>query len=88
MKGTIMEPQDKRIGVISIVVRDRAMSNRVNEILSRYGESVCGRIGVPFRDRGFSVISVLVDADPAKIGAVSGSLGNIPGVTLRSVMLT
>ena len=83
-----MEINEKRIAVISIVVRDRTMAGRVNEVLSRHGDSVCGRLGVPFRDRGISVITILLEADPAQIGAISGALGNIPGVTLRSTMLT
>lgn len=83
-----MESAEKRIAVISIVVRDRTMSGRVNDILSMHGEAVCGRLGVPFRDKGISVISVLLEAGTAEISAVSGALGNIPGVTLRSTMLT
>jgi putative iron-only hydrogenase system regulator len=83
-----METAEKRIAVISIVVRDRAMAGRVNDILSAHGDAVCGRLGVPFRDRGISVISVLLDAAGSEISAVSGALGNIPGVTLRSTMLT
>ncbi len=83
-----MSSPEKRIAVISIVVRDRTMSARVNEILSNHGEAICGRIGVPFREKGISVISVLLEADTQEIGAIGGALGNIPGVTLRSVMLT
>ena len=83
-----MNTNEQRIAVISIVVRDRTMAARVNEVLSRHGESVCGRLGVPFRDRGISVITILIDADAAQVGAISGALGNIPGVTLRSIMLT
>jgi len=83
-----MSANGKRIGVISIVVRDRAMSSQVNEILSKHGEAICGRLGVPFRQEDISVIIVLLEADPGEIGAIGGALGNIPGVTLRSVMLT
>ena len=83
-----MNTEEKRISVLSIVVRDRAVANRVNEVLTRHGEAVCGRLGVPFKDRGISVVTVLLEADPSAIGALSGALGNIPGVTLRSVMLT
>ena len=83
-----MESAEKRIAVISIVVRNRTISGQVNEILSAHGDSVCGRMGVPFRDKGISVISVLLEAGVSEISAVSGALGNIPGVTLRSTMLT
>lgn len=83
-----MDTTGKRIAVISIVVRDRAMAGSVNEILSRHSEAICGRIGVPFRDKGISVISVLLEAATTEISAISGALGNISGVTLRSSMLT
>ncbi len=83
-----MSQNEKRIAAISIVVRDRAMSARVNDVLSKHGEAVCGRLGVPFRERGISVISLLLEAETQEIGAIGGALGNIPGVTLRSVMLT
>ena len=79
---------EQRVSVISIVVRDRTMAGKVNDVLSRHGDSVRGRLGVPFRDLGLSVIIILLEADQAEIGAISGALGNIPGVTLRSTMLT
>jgi putative iron-only hydrogenase system regulator len=87
-EGICMETSEKRIAAINIVVRDRKMAPLVNEILSRYGNVICGRLGVPFRDKGISVISILLEADVSQIGAISGSMGNIPGVTLRSTMLT
>jgi putative iron-only hydrogenase system regulator len=83
-----MNASGKRIATISIVVRDRKMAPLVNEILTKYGEYICGRLGVPFREKGISVISIIMEADISHIGAVSGSLGNIAGVTLRSTMLT
>jgi putative iron-only hydrogenase system regulator len=83
-----MPTDEKRIASVSILVRNRAESNRVNEILSRHGEAIRGRLGVPFREQGISVISVLLEADAREIGAIGGALGNIPGVTVRSVMLT
>jgi putative iron-only hydrogenase system regulator len=83
-----MDTIEKRIAAMNIMVRDRKMAPQVNEILSRYGEAICGRLGVPFRDKGISVISILLEADVSQIGAISGSMGNIPGVTLRTTMLT
>jgi len=82
-----MEHNEKRMAVISIVVRDRSVSQSVNEILSRHGDIIRGRLGVPFQERGLSVIVILLEADNPKIGAISGALGNLPGVTLRSTML-
>jgi len=87
-KGLKMGTAEKRIAAVNIVVRDRKMAPLVNDILSKHGEIICGRLGVPFRDKGISVISILIEADISQIGAIGGSLGNINGVTLRSTMLT
>jgi len=82
-----MNAQENRVANISIVIRDKAAAQQVNDILSRYGDCIHGRLGLPYQNRGVSIIVVLVDADNAKIGAISGSLGNVPGVTLRSTIL-
>jgi len=82
-----MEETGNRIGVISIVVRDRSMAARVTEILSRPGDVIRGRLGIPCTDRGVSIVVVVVETDQATIGAIGGALGNIPGVTLRSTVL-
>lgn len=78
---------ETRIATIGIVVRDRAMADRVNEVLSRHGDIIRGRLGMPYPEKGVSIIVVVVDGDTAQIGAIGGALGNIPGVTLRSTML-
>lgn len=82
------DANSNRIGVISIVVRDRAMAARVNEILGRHGDVIHGRLGIPYSERGVSIVVVVVDTDQSTIGAIGGALGNIPGVTLRSTILT
>ena len=82
-----MESQGKRLANISIVVRDRTVVHRVNQILSEHGEVIRGRLGLPYHERGVSIIIVLIDADNSTIGTISGSLGNIPGVSLRSTIL-
>jgi len=82
-----MNAQENRIANISMVVRDKNAAPTVNEILSRHADVIHGRLGMPYPGRGVSIIVILVDADNAKIGAISGSLGNVPGVTLRSTVL-
>ena len=82
-----MNSKEKRVANISIVVKDKNSAQLVNEILSKHGDVIHGRLGIPYPERGVSIIIILVDADNSRIGAISGSLGNIPGVTLRSTML-
>lgn len=80
------QPQ-RRVGVVAIVVEDRLKAaSRVNELLSEYGDIIVGRMGVPYRDRGISVIALIVDGDTDVLGALTGKLGGIPGVKVRSAL--
>lgn len=77
----------KRMGMIGIFVKERSEASQlVNKVLSDFGEIVVARVGVPYRERGLSVISVIVDGTTDEIGAMSGKLGSIPNVTVRSMM--
>ena len=76
---------EKRVAVISIVVRDRTVSHRINDILSDHGDVIRGRLGFPYPERDVSIIIILVDADQSTIGAISGAIGNLPGVTLLTM---
>lgn len=78
---------EKRMGMIGIFVQDRGeAAQQVNRHLSDYGHIVVARVGVPYRERGLSVISVIVDGSTDEIGALSGKLGSVPNVTVRSMM--
>ena len=80
-----MVSQEKRIGVVALAIHDRqARAASVNNVISQYADLVVGRMGVPYRERGLSIIALLADA----LGAMTGKLGNIPGVKVRSVLLT
>ncbi|MFW6381600.1 MAG: TM1266 family iron-only hydrogenase system putative regulator [Bacillota bacterium] len=78
---------EKRIGVIGIVIAEREKVNtRLNKILSEFGEIIIGRMGVPSRELELSLISLIVEGTPDDIGAMTGRLGNLPGVTLKSAL--
>lgn len=76
---------ETRIAVIAIIVEDRSKSEELNQILHAYGEYVVGRMGVPYRSKGVSVISVILDAPQEKISALSGKLGMLKGVSSKTV---
>jgi len=72
---------------VAIVIEDRHSSApKVNHVLGEYGDIVVGRMGVPYRDRGVSVIALIVDGDTDMLGAMTGKLGGIPGVKVRSAL--
>lgn len=79
----------RRIGVIGIVVESREdASRRINTVLSEYGEIIVGRMGVPYRDRHLSIISLIVDGSTDEIGAMTGKLGTLAGVKVKTALLT
>ena len=58
--------------------------SEINEILHSYSEFVIGRMGIPYKEKNISIISVVVDAEPDVINQVSGRLGRVPGVTVKT----
>lgn len=77
----------KRIGVIAIVIEDHRKSvAEVNAILSDYSECVRARTGIPNQEKDIYVISLIVELTTEQLGAVTGRLGNLPGVTVKSVL--
>ena len=77
---------DKRIGIIGIVIEDRSSAEQINSILHDYAELIVGRMGIPYRERSVSVISLIVDGNNDNINALTGKLGKISGVSVKSMV--
>lgn len=77
---------DKRIGVIGIVIEELTHITEVNDILHQYGNIIVGRMGVPYKERGVNVISIIVDGTNDEIGALTGKLGKIKGLSVKSAL--
>ncbi|BDR64274.1 CopG family transcriptional regulator [Clostridium tetani] len=77
---------NKRVGVVGIVVEDLESSTRVNEVLHDYSHIIIGRMGVPYKEREISVISLIVDGTSDEISAMTGKIGKISGVTVKSAI--
>jgi putative iron-only hydrogenase system regulator len=78
---------DNRIGVIGIVIEHREeVAAKLNDILSRHGDIIVGRMGIPYKERGLSVISLIVDGTTDEIGSLTGQLGALPGVNVKSAL--
>ena len=76
---------EKRIAVVSILVSDRGESEKVNALLSEYGEWVLGRMGIPYKEKQVSVLSVVLDAPVEITNALTGKLGRINGVSVKAL---
>lgn len=79
----------KRIGVIGLVIGNREeTAPAVNDLLTQFGDMIVGRMGIPYRERGLSVISIIVDGDTDRIGALTGKLGSLKGVRVKAALTT
>ena len=75
-----------RIGVVGIVVEDIEETGKVNEYLHEYSHLIIGRLGVPYKEKNLSVISILVDGSSDDISALTGKLGKISGIKVKSAL--
>lgn len=75
-----------RVGVISIIVEDVGSVESLNGLLHSYGEYIIGRMGIPYREKNISIISVAIDAPQDIISTLSGKIGNLKGVSAKTVL--
>ena len=75
---------ETRVAVIGIIVEDKEAVTCLNEILHAYGEIIIGRMGLPYREKGISIISLAVDAPQEQIAALTGRIGNLQGVSVKT----
>ncbi|MGN0791100.1 MAG: TM1266 family iron-only hydrogenase system putative regulator [Christensenellales bacterium] len=76
----------KRIGVIGIVVEDRSVVSDVQNLLSEFSEIILGRMGIPDRESGISAISLIVKGSVEEISALTGKLGKIRNISVKSAL--
>ncbi|OQX94572.1 CopG family transcriptional regulator [candidate division KSB1 bacterium 4572_119] len=75
----------RRIGFIGILVNEPEKSyNTLNDILHQHASIIVGRLGIPYQERNLSIISLVVDGDNDEIGALTGKIGQLSGVTVKS----
>lgn len=76
----------KRLGVVGIVVEDLAAASEVNAILHEAAGLIVGRMGIPYRERGVSVLSLIVDGTTDELSALTGRLGRVPGLAVKTAL--
>lgn len=75
---------ETRVAVMSIIVEDAGTIETLNAILHDYGEYIIGRMGIPYRQRGINIISIAIDAPQDTISALSGKVGKLRGVSVKT----
>lgn len=75
---------ETRIAVISIIAENTRSASLINDILHEYRDHIIGRMGLPYRQRNVNIISVALDAPQTVISAISGKIGNLSGVEVKT----
>jgi putative iron-only hydrogenase system regulator len=76
----------KRLGVVGIVVEDLSAAEEVNAVLHEYAHLIIGRMGIPHRERGVSVISIIVDGETDELSGLTGRLGRVRHVAVKTAL--
>ena len=79
---------ETRVAVMSIIVEDPAAVEQLNKFLHEYGDYIIGRMGIPYRKRKISIISIALDAPQNAISALAGKVGSLAGVSVKTAYST
>ncbi len=79
-----MEQTDSRVAVIGIIIQDLDSASDLNEIIHEYRDIVLGRMGIPYRQKNINIMSIAVDAPATAISALTGKIGRLKGVTVKT----
>lgn len=69
---------------MSIIVEQNDTVAELNSLLHQYGEYIIGRMGIPYKARGINIISIAIDAPQDTIAALSGKIGRLAGVSVKT----
>ena len=75
---------ETRVAVVGIIVEKNDSAETINEILHEYGRYIVGRMGIPYRERNICIISVVADAPQSVISAMTGKIGRVDGVNVKT----
>ncbi len=75
---------ETRVAVISIIVENNGSVEELNAILHEYGDYIIGRMGIPYRAKKINIISIAIDAPQDVIAALSGKVGKLSGVNVKT----
>ncbi len=76
---------ENRVAIIGIIVEDRNSVEALNKLLHEYAEYIIGRMGIPYKQKNISIISVVLDAPQDVISALSGKIGNLKGISSKTL---
>ena len=69
---------------MGIIVEDVDSVAQLNDLLHAYSKYIIGRMGIPYREKGINIVSIAIDAPQDTISALSGKIGNLPGISVKT----
>ena len=75
---------ESRVALIGIIVEKSESAEKINAILHDYAPWILGRMGLPYREKGISIISIALDAPQNAISALAGKIGSLKGVSVKT----
>ena len=75
---------ETRVAVMSIIVENKEMAEKLNGYLHEYGEFIIGRMGIPYRKRKVSIIAIALEAPQNTISSLAGKIGSLQGVSVKT----
>ncbi|MBE6927932.1 MAG: hypothetical protein E7467_05525 [Ruminococcaceae bacterium] len=75
---------ETRVALMSIIVETPESVEHLNSILHHYGEYIIGRMGLPYRKRNISIISIALDAPQDTIASLAGRIGALQGISVKT----
>lgn len=85
MNARMEDKMNTRIALIGIIVENKDVVDKVNQILHEYGNYIVGRMGIPYKEKDVSIISIVVDGSNNVISSLSGKLGMLEGINVSTV---
>ena len=75
---------ETRVALIGIIVEKESSAEELNSLLHTYGKYIVGRMGIPYRQKNINIISVAIDAPQDVISAITGRIGKIDGISVKT----
>lgn len=75
---------ETRVAVMAIIVERTESAEKLNALLHEYGKYIIGRMGLPYKEKNISIVSIALDAPQDTISSLAGKLGNLEGVSVKT----
>ena len=75
---------ESRLALLGIIVENPDSVEPLNKVLHEYRQYIIGRMGIPYREKGINIISIAIDAPQDLTSEISGKIGRLPGVTVKT----